>query len=78
MHSLNDLLESFHLYAECERCQRSMQLSIEKLIARLGSDFPVANLRPRLRCTDCNVRGQDIRIVFVGPRDKRMVFKYRR
>ena len=78
MHSLNDLLESFHLYAECERCQRSMQLSVEKLIARLGDDFPVIDLRPRLRCTGCNIRGQDLRIVFVGPPGKRMVFQYRR
>ena len=66
MHSLNDLLESFHLYAECERCQRSVQLSIEKLIQRLGNDFPVTELRAKLRCTSCNIRGQDLRIVFCG------------
>ena len=78
MHSLNDLLESFHLYAECERCQRSVQLSIEKLIQRLGNDFPVIELRAKLLCTSCNIRGQDLRIVFVGPPGKRVVFQYRR
>ena len=78
MHSLNDLLESFHLYAECERCQRSMQLNLEKLIERLGDDFPITELRAKLRCTSCNIRGQDLRIVFVGLPDKRVVFQYRR
>ncbi|GIS19253.1 MAG: hypothetical protein CM15mP120_11690 [Pseudomonadota bacterium] len=56
MHSLNDLVESFHLYAECERCQRSVQLDIEKLIVRLGGDFPITGVRDRLRCTSCNIR----------------------
>ena len=78
MHSLNDLLESFHLYAECERCQRSVQLSIEKLIERLGGDFPITDVRTRLRCTSCCIRSQDVRIVFVGPPGKRVVFQYRR
>ena len=65
MHSLNDLVESFHLYAECERCQRSVQLDIEKLTVRLGGDFITGV--DRLRCTSCNIRSQDVRIVFVGP-----------
>lgn len=78
MHSLNDLQESFHLYAECERCQRSVQLSIEKLIQRLGGDCPITTVRERLRCSSCNIRSQDVRIVFVGPPGKRVVFQYRR
>ncbi|RPG29263.1 MAG: hypothetical protein CBC52_005530 [Gammaproteobacteria bacterium TMED92] len=78
MHSLNDLRESFHLYAECERCQRSVQLSIEKLIQRLGEDCPITTVRERLRCSNCNIRSQDVRIVFVGPPGKRVVFQYRR
>ena len=78
MHSLNDLVESFHLYAECERCQRSVQLDIEKLIVRLGGDFPITGVRDRLRCTSCNIRSQDVRIVFVGPPGKRVIFQYRR
>ena len=66
MHSLNDLVESFHLYAECERCQRSVQLDVEKLIARLGEDFPITGVRDRIRCTSCNIRSQDVRIVLLA------------
>ena len=77
MHSPNDLVESFHLYVECERRQRSA-LDIEKLIVRLGGDFPITGVRDPVIARKCNIRSQDVRIVFVGPPGKRVIFQYRR
>jgi len=57
---------------------KGIELDIEKLIVRLGGDFPITGVRDRLRCTSCNIRSQDVRIVFVGPPGKRVIFQYRR
>jgi hypothetical protein len=50
MQSLNDLIDSFHLYAVCEACQRQTKLDIEKLISQLGPSTQVHKMRSKLKC----------------------------
>ena len=78
MQTLKDLSEQFYLYAICEDCQRIEQLDLVALIEELGADFKVGELRSRLLCRSCRKRGQSIRIVYVGPPERRALFQYRR
>lgn len=79
MQSLNDIIENFHLYAICERCQRQRQLDIAKLIERLGKDTKLHTMRSKLRCRLCHTHSEDIRIVYVGGTgDRKAIFQYRR
>jgi hypothetical protein len=45
------------LVAVCQRCRHRQLLFPLDLAERLGPDFLVARLAPRLRCTDCKARG---------------------
>jgi hypothetical protein len=78
MQTLSDLIHSFHLHAICEECQRNAQLDINALIKKLGGQTKVKQLRSKLRCSVCKVRTEDIRVVYVGPINKRAIFQYRR
>jgi hypothetical protein len=78
MQSLSDLIDSFHLYAVCEPCQRQTKLDVEKLIEQLGGDTQVHKMRSNLRCRLCNTRSEDLRIVYVGRKDQEAIFQYRR
>lgn len=78
MQSLSDLVDSFHLYAVCEACQRQTKLNIEKLISTLGPGTQVHKIRSKLRCRNCGTRTEDLRIVYVGKKDQEAIFQYRR
>jgi hypothetical protein len=41
----------------CRRCHHSETLYARSLIERLGADFLVKDLAPRLRCTECRALG---------------------
>jgi hypothetical protein len=45
------------LLVRCRRCRYRKLLMPAELAARLGADFPVEKLAPRLRCTSCGGRG---------------------
>ena len=77
MQTLNDIKDSFHLYAVCVTCKRMEPLPIAKLIDRLGRDYPVTRLRDQLRCKQCHRRTGDLRIVYVGPDANAAGFHYR-
>ncbi len=78
MQTLSDLLDSFHLHAICEDCQRNTQLDINALIKKLGGQTKVKQIRSRLRCSACKSLTEDIRVVYVGAEHKRAIFQYRR
>ena len=78
MQVLTDLLECFRLYAVCEDCQRVVQLNLPQLVEREGGDYPINRLRMRLWCQACESRSQALRIVYVGPEDRQVTFRYSR
>jgi hypothetical protein len=51
------ILQGRHLRAYCRRCLRSAPLSAPDLVKKLGYDFAIADLRPRLRCRECGRNG---------------------
>jgi hypothetical protein len=57
--------DSYYYGAYCGKCKHSARLSLVKLRARLGDDFPLIDVRPRLRCQRC--RSRHIIITFLGP-----------
>jgi hypothetical protein len=77
MQTLADLKNSFHLYAVCSVCRRMEPLPLARLVLELGADYPVTRLRDRLRCSNCNRRTRDLRIVYVGPDANASGFHYR-
>jgi DNA-directed RNA polymerase subunit RPC12/RpoP len=44
------------LIAVCRQCKHRRVLFPANLITRYGEDFPVIELRKRLRCSDCRGR----------------------
>lgn len=78
MQTLEDLLESFHLYAVCVTCKRTVQLPIARLIDQVGAEVSAMEIRRRVRCSRCGERTGDIRIIYVGPDRAAAGFHYRR
>lgn len=60
--------DSYYYGAYCRRCGHSARLSLAKLRARLGDDFPLLKVRERLRCERCNSR--QIVITFLAPNQR--------
>jgi hypothetical protein len=56
--------DSYYYGAYCGKCKHTARLSLVKLRARLGDDFPLRDVRPRLRCRRC--RSRHIVITFLG------------
>ena len=55
------------LWAFCETCGHSAHVEPAVLADRLGYDFPVPQLRRRLRCGRCGGRSVDVRVRYPGP-----------
>lgn len=72
-----DLIENFRVYALCVPCERMEALDLDAVAARAGRELTVEDLRARVRCSDCRQRTRDIRIVYVGPKDRPAAFHYR-
>jgi hypothetical protein len=53
-------------------------VDLDNVLARLGPCATAADLRTRVRCGHCGARSHEIRIVYVGPRDRPADFHYRR
>jgi hypothetical protein len=78
MQRLSELQGSFEVYALCPPCGRMEALPLAALIERLGPEVTLSDLRPRLRCRVCGVRSGELRVVYVGPEGRPVVFQYRR
>jgi len=57
--------DHYYFGADCQSCLRSRRLSLTRLRATLGDDFPVKDIRPRLKCTTCGSRRMTI--TFLAP-----------
>jgi len=53
---LKDVDDRYYFGANCRRCLHASHLSLSKLRAHLGGDFPVAKIRERLKCELCGAK----------------------
>lgn len=60
--------DSYYYGAYCRRCKHSARLSLVKLRAHLGDNFPLAKVRDRLRCERCGLR--EVVITFLAPNQR--------
>jgi hypothetical protein len=63
--SLAHVDDSYYYGAYCRKCKHSARLSLEKIRARLGDNFPLARVREKLRCARCGSR--QVVITFLAP-----------
>ena len=63
--TLADVDDSYYFGADCRSCLRDVRLSLVRLRSPLGSDFPVANIRGRLKCSTCG--SKQIIVTFLAP-----------
>jgi hypothetical protein len=57
------LVERLYLRAACRACSHRASLSSVELAQRLGYDFPLPDLKARLRCSKCGKRQVDVTAV---------------
>ena len=57
------LVERLYLRAACRACSHRASLSSVELAQRLGYDFPLPDLKGRLRCSKCGKRQVDVTAV---------------
>jgi hypothetical protein len=57
--------DSYYFGAYCGKCKHHVRLSLVKLRAKLGDDFPLIDVRERLRCQHC--RSKHIMVTFLTP-----------
>jgi hypothetical protein len=62
---LKDVDDRFYYGAECRSCLHTSRLSLTKLRAYLGGDFPVAKIRERLKCELCG--GKTVVVTYLTP-----------
>ena len=60
--------DSYYYGAYCRRCKHSARLSLVKLRAHLGENFPLAKVMDRLRCERCGLR--EVVITFLAPNQR--------
>jgi hypothetical protein len=57
--------DRYYYAAYCRKCKHAARLSLVKLRAALGDNFPVSRVRLRLRCERCKSRA--VVITFLAP-----------
>jgi len=65
LNTLGELGDSHVIYADCDRCSRSIKLSTARYIALYGAELTIKALKHRLTCRNCGARPLQIRIVYV-------------
>ena len=65
-HALAHVDDTYYFGAYCRKCGHHARLSLVKLRATLGDDYPVRKIRDRLRCEHCGDRRQIV-ITFLAP-----------
>jgi hypothetical protein len=65
---LRDIDDAYYYGAQCRGCGHGARLSVTKLIARLGDDYPLVKVRERLRCERCLSRA--VVITFLAPNQR--------
>jgi hypothetical protein len=62
---LAEVDDRYYYGVDCRSCLRSARLSLTRLRGLLGDDFPVANVRGRLKCSTC--KSKQLTVTFLGP-----------
>jgi hypothetical protein len=62
---LADVDDSYYFGVYCQSCLRNARLSLARLRGLLGDDFPVVNLRTRLKCSTCG--SKHLTVTFLAP-----------
>ena len=57
--------DSYYYGAYCRKCKHGSRLSLVKLRAHLGDNFPLIKVRERLRCDRC--RSRQVVVTFLAP-----------
>src|SRR5208282_2602862 len=60
--------DSYYYGAYCRKCKHSARLSLVKLRAHLGDNFPLAKVKYRIRCERC--RSRAVVITFLAPNQR--------
>jgi hypothetical protein len=66
--TLKDVTDEYYYGCHCTSCLHTARLSLSRLRAHLGDDFPLLKIRERLKCVICSSR--KVTITFLGPHQK--------
>lgn len=66
--TLKDVTDDYYYGCHCTSCLHTARLSLSRLRAHLGVDFPLIKIRERLKCVICSSR--KVTITFLGPHQK--------
>lgn len=66
--TLKEVTDDYYYSCSCQSCLHTARLSLSKLRAHLGADFPATKIRERLTCQICSSR--KVTITFLGPHQK--------
>jgi hypothetical protein len=53
---LGQVDDTYYYGASCQKCGHDIRLSLVRLRAHLGDDFPLVDVRKRLKCSACGSR----------------------
>jgi hypothetical protein len=65
---LKDVTDDYYYGCSFQSCLHTARLSLTRLRAHLGRDYPLAKIRERLKCEICSSR--KVTITFLGPHQK--------
>lgn len=54
--TLGEAARDYVYSASCSACRYNSRIDLDALAGRLGADFPLRELRKRLRCSQCRSR----------------------
>jgi hypothetical protein len=66
--TLKDVTDDYYYGCSCQSCQHTVRLKLSSLRDRLGGDFPLSKIRPRLKCERCSSR--KVTVTFLSPNQK--------
>jgi hypothetical protein len=62
---LADVDDSYYFGVHCRSCLRNARLNLTRLRGLLGNDFPVVEVRTRLKCSTCG--SKQLTVTFLAP-----------
>src|ERR1035437_10323613 len=62
---LADVTSEYYFGVGCQSCLRSIRISLVKLCAVLGDDYPMVKVISRLRCRTCG--SKQVMVTFLAP-----------
>ena len=62
---LAEVDDRYYYGVSCQSCMRSARLSLSRLRGLLGDDFPVVQVRTRLKCSTCG--SKQLTVTFLAP-----------